>query len=86
MVTTSTPAAARAENAVIGARKWYCFGWGVPRSVIAVSRLTMVRSAACSTGLIGPNAVVGWFSSGAVRPVKWTSPAKASVSGPDAED
>jgi hypothetical protein len=39
----------------------------------------MVRSADLSTAEIGPNAVAGSVSSAAVRPVKCTSPAKASV-------
>src|SRR3954466_3660605 len=82
MVTASTPAARTASKAVTGARKWYCLGSSVPRSVIAVSRLTIAKSADDRTAEIGPNAVAGFASSGAVRPVKWTSPAKASVSGP----
>jgi hypothetical protein len=45
----------------------------------------MVKSAVDKTDAIGPNAVSGLASSGAVRPVKWTSPAKARVSGPAAE-
>ena len=57
MVVTSTPAARSAGNAAGGARKTYVFGWGDPRSVIAVSRLTMATSAAASTALIGPTAL-----------------------------
>ena len=48
----------------------------------AVSRFSAVKLAARSTELIGPNAVAGSCSSRAVRPVKCTSPAKASVTGP----
>src|SRR5436305_13657591 len=86
MVTASTPAARTASKAVTGARKWNCFGSGVPRSVIAVSRLTMVKSASDRVAAIGPNAVAGCASSPDVRPVKWTSPAKARVSGPGPPD
>src|SRR3954462_9212956 len=82
MVTASTPAARTASKAATGARKWYCLGSSVPRSVIAVSRLTIAKSADDRTVAIGPNAVAGLVSSGAVRPVKCTSPANASVHGP----
>ena len=41
-----------------------------------------MKSADFRTGVIGPNAVAGFFSSRAVRPVKWTSPAKARVTVP----
>jgi len=44
--------------------------------------LTIVKSADPSTEAIGPNAVAGRSSSGAVRPVKCTSPANAKVNGP----
>jgi hypothetical protein len=44
--------------------------------------LTIEKSAAANSDAIGPNAVDGSASSGAVRPVKCTSPANASVSGP----
>src|ERR1019366_8511813 len=54
-------------------------GCGAPRLVTAVSPFSMVRSADLSTAEIGPNAVAGSVSSAAVRPVKCTSPAKASV-------
>src|SRR5207248_1941409 len=40
------------------------------------------RSASASSGAIGPNACGGSASSVAVRSVKWTSPAKASVMSP----
>src|SRR5262245_25657038 len=81
------PAARIASSAVGTARKWYVFGSGVPRVVIAVSRLTIVRSVLESTDAIGPNAVAGFLSRSAVRSMKWTSPANAnviSVAGGDA--
>src|ERR1039457_1072019 len=73
------PAARIAVNAFPVVRKWNCLGCGLPREVTAVSRFTMVRSAAPSTEEIGPNAVAGCLSSLAVRRAKLTSPAKASV-------
>jgi len=79
MVTRSTPPSRSAVKAVGVVRKWYVFGCGVPRLVTAVSRFTAVKSADLSTDEIGPSAVAGSFSSFAVRPVKCTSPAKASV-------
>jgi len=51
----------------------------VPRLVTAVSKFSAVKSADRSTEAIGPNAVAGSASSTAVRPVKWTSPANATV-------
>src|SRR3954453_11269524 len=80
------PAAFRAVYAVAGARKWYSFGSGVPRSVTALSRFTTARSAPDRTGAIGPIAVAGSRSSAAVRPVKCTSPAKANVRSTGAGD
>src|SRR4051812_48112563 len=79
MVTTSTPAALTASKADAGARKWYCFGSGRPRSVTAVSRLTIATSAADRVDVIGPKAVAGFVSRAAVRSVKCTSPANARV-------
>ena len=49
MVATSTPASLRAVRADGGARKVKSLGAGVPRSVMAVSRLTTARSARFST-------------------------------------
>src|SRR5271166_1466178 len=46
---------------------------------MAVSRFTAAKPADRSTAAIGPNAVAGSASSRAVRPAKFTSPAKASV-------
>src|SRR6476659_9765177 len=80
IVVTSTPAERRASKAVGGARKLNAFGTGVPRAVTAVSRLTMARSAAERTGLIGPTAVAG--SSASRAAVIWwnvVSPANAMV-------
>jgi hypothetical protein len=55
---------------------------GLPRSVTAVSRLTMVRSAARRAVAASPNAVSGFaVSRAAVRSAKCTSPANASVIG-----
>src|SRR2546423_8589054 len=71
-----------ASKELVAARKWNCLGCGVPRSVTALSKLTIVRSASASSGAIGPNACGGSASSVAVRAVKWTSPAKASVKSP----
>src|SRR5262245_30952435 len=80
IVTPSTPAARSASNALGLVRKWNVFGWGVPRSVTAVSRFSVVTSAADSSGVIdGPNAVAGSDSSFAVRCMKCTSPANSSV-------
>src|SRR5689334_11744258 len=87
IVTTSTPAALTASKADAGARKWNCFGSGRPRSVTAVSRLTIAMSADDSVEAIGPNAVAGLVSRFAVRSVKCTSPANARVTsgGPDGD-
>src|SRR6266849_9979508 len=46
---------------------------------MAVSRFTAAKSADRSTLVMGPNELAGSPSSRAVRPVKWTSPANASV-------
>src|SRR5262249_48621050 len=68
-----------ASNAVGFVRKWNVFGCGVPRSVTAVSRLSVVTSAADSSGVIdGPNAVAGSDSSFGGRCMKCTSPANSS--------
>src|SRR5512135_1509227 len=78
IVVTSTPAARSAWKAVGGARKVKLFGSGVPRVVIAVSRLTIARSALDSTEATGPRAV---SRSAAKRvpsmPSKCVSPPKA---------
>src|SRR5262245_16237446 len=79
MDTTSSPAATTASNATGGARKWNCFGSGVPRVVTAVSRLTIEISASSKTDDTGPNAVPGLSSRARVRSAKCTSPPKASV-------
>src|SRR6478672_6521012 len=86
MLTASMPAAFRASIAVGVVRKWYVLGSSVPRDVIAVSRLTIVRSAADSWAAIGPNAVAGSLSSFAVRSMKCTSPANTSVRSTGAGD
>ena len=46
---------------------------------MAVSRFTAAKPADRRTAAIGPNAMAGSASSRAVRPAKFTSPAKASV-------
>jgi hypothetical protein len=85
IVTASMPAARSASNAVGFVRKWNCLGCGAPRSVTAVSRFSVVTSAALSSGVIdGPNAVAGSASSFAVRSMKCTSPANSSVMSPAA--
>ena len=72
-------------NADAGARKLYSFGCGDPRSVIAVSRFTIARSADCSTGAIGASTPDGLAASfDRSTPSKWTSPANASTTGPRA--
>ena len=82
MVATSTPASLRAVRAGGGARKVKSLGAGVPRSVIAVSRLTTARSARRSTPAIGPRVVAGLAASrDSIAPSKWTSPPKARVTG-----
>src|SRR5262249_12549895 len=73
------PAAWTAAKAGGGAREWNCLGCSVPRSVIAVSRLIMAKSAARRVSAIGPKAVVGSLSRARLRSWKFTSPAKASV-------
>jgi len=50
--------------------------------VTALSKLSIVRSASESTEAIGPKACAGSLRSRAVRSVKCTSPAKASVTSP----
>src|SRR5512132_1529515 len=82
MVATSTPASLRAVRAEGGARKVKSLGAGVPRSVMAVSRLTTARSARRSTPAIGPKVVAGLAARrAAIAPSKWTSPPKARVTG-----
>ena len=83
MLATSMPPAASAVSADAGARNVNSFGAGVPRSVIAVSRLPTVRSAAPSTrrdrrehASPGPRASLSRST-----PSKWMSPAKANVTG-----
>ena len=74
------PADLSAVNAVAGARNTYCFFAGVPLVVIAVSRLTMARSAWLRTVAIGPTAVAGSAARRlASSPMKCTSPPNASV-------
>jgi len=51
-----------ASKAVGGPRKWKVFGCGVPREVIAVSRLTIVMSASESTEVIDPNGHAAYTS------------------------
>src|SRR3954454_10105138 len=79
------PASVSALSALAGARKVYCLGAGVPRSVIAVSRFTIAMSYQRSTGAI-PLSTVAGFALSAVRsgPSKCTSPPKASVTGASA--
>src|SRR6266545_1471224 len=80
MVATSTPAAFSAWKALAGARNVKLLLCGVPRVVIAVSRLTMARSARRSIEAIGPTAVAGLLVSRLrMTPSKWTSPPNASV-------
>src|SRR5215217_1743110 len=82
MVATSTPASLRAVRADGGARKVKSLGAGVPRSVMAVSRLTTARSARRRTSATGPRAVAGSAASrDPMAPSKWTSPPKAMVTG-----
>src|SRR6476646_12096626 len=82
MVARSTPASASAVRADGGAWKVKLFCSGRPPTAIAVSRLTMVRSALASTAADPPNAVAGLASRAVVRPAKCTSPAKAMVNWP----
>src|SRR3954447_17308533 len=80
MVTTSMPAERSAVKALGGARKVYFFTAGAPLVVIAVSRLTIARSALDNTAAIGPIAVVGSaLSLMPSAPSKCTSPPKAMV-------
>src|SRR5262245_40202379 len=82
MLATSTPADASAANARAGARNVNSFDAGVPRSVIAVSRLTTARSAADRIGAIGASIPVGLVSSCARNIFsKCTSPPNAIVTG-----
>src|SRR6266508_2334858 len=82
MVATSTPAASSAVKAEAGARKANSLAAAVPRSVMAVSRLTTARSARRSTPPIGPKVVAGSLARRvATAPSKWTSPPKAMVTG-----
>src|SRR5699024_361387 len=81
-VATSTPAWSRASRASAGARKTNSLsGAGFPPSVIAVSRLTMVRSAAESCSEMGSRAVEGSSRRGRSMPSNITSPPKATVKG-----
>ncbi len=78
--TTSTPPAARAENALAGARKVNAFAAGAPRSVTAVSRLTIATSARRRIGAIGASTLAGEAAFRSRMGLsKWTSPPKASV-------
>src|SRR5687768_3271696 len=86
MLTASIPAARNASSAFGEVRKWYVFGSGVPREVIAVSRLTIVRSPPARVGVIGPKAVAGSLSRVAVRSMKCTSPAKTRLRSTGAGD
>ena len=80
IVTTSTPAAANAVNALAGARNVNAFGSGDPRVVIDVSRFTIVMSAWAITGAIGASTVFGSAASRfAAEPSNCVSPAKRNV-------
>src|SRR3954471_6629338 len=81
METTSMPAAFNALKALAGARKLNSFGSLVPRVVIAVSRLTIVKSALASAGMAGPSAVRGEARRAASWAWKCVSPANAMVIG-----
>src|SRR3569833_573792 len=81
METTSMPAAFSAVNALAGARKLNSLGSFVPRFVSAVSRLTMVKSALLSAGMVGPSAVCGDLRRAASWAWKCVSPANARVIG-----
>ena len=59
MVTTSMPAAANASKAAGGARNVNSLPALVPRVVMAVSRLAIVRSAPLSSDVIGSRIVAG---------------------------
>src|SRR5512133_3451944 len=80
IVTASTPARLRTPTAAAGARNVNSFGCAVPRFVTAVSRLTTARSARRSTPNADPTGAPS--SEAPAVPSKWTSPAKASVTGP----
>src|SRR5919199_53980 len=82
MDTASTPACRRTVTARAGARKVKSLGWGVPRSVIAVSRLSTARSADRSTPKALPRRP---DSAAAAEPSKCTSPANASSAVPPPE-
>src|SRR3954469_18895498 len=82
MLTTSTPTALKASNTDGGARKVKDLSSALPRSVTAVSRLTIVRSAAFSRGATGASAVRGCRKRSVSRPAVCTSPAKLNVTGP----
>src|SRR5918999_4746817 len=82
MDTTSTPAVLSAAKAELGARKRNSLpGAGLPSVVMAVSRLTMEKSAARSVLAIGPSAVRGLASRARSEPSKCTSPPKARMIG-----
>src|SRR4051812_25648996 len=82
IVVTSTPPDASAVNADAGARNVNSLGWGVPRSVIAVSRLTIAMSADSRTGAIGASTVAGFAASKLRKaPSKCTSLPNASTTG-----
>src|SRR5512135_3488024 len=77
------PADASATGALGGARNVNCLGSGVPRWVIAVSRLTIAMSARLKTGAIGARTPAGFAANFAASgPWKWTSPPNASVTAP----
>src|SRR4051794_31216549 len=77
------PAARSAVNADGGAWKVKLLFSGVPPTAMAVSRLTIIRSGAARPAAAGPNTVAGFAANRlAVRSVKWTSPAKPSLTTP----
>src|SRR4051812_24030479 len=80
IVTASIPARLRTPKAAAGARNVNSFGWAVPRSVTAVSRLTTARSARRSTAKADPTRPP--LREAPAVPSKWTSPAKARVTDP----
>src|SRR3954454_5790179 len=82
-VTASTPARRRTPKAAAGARKVNSFGWAVPRSVTAVSRLTTARSARRRMPKADPTRP---RKAPAAVPSKCTSPAKASKTEPLPDD
>src|SRR4051794_28250747 len=77
--TASTPACRRTVTARAGARNVNSFGCGVPRSVIAVSRLSTARSADRRTSKALPRRP---DRAAAAEPSKCTSPANARTAGP----